>query len=150
MINDLTFHFSHIGLVFVLLIFLGCIYSWNTFSHVFYYRGFLDVVHSLHFISSVREILVHVVFFTSPTLDWWSSPFSLGVFFIGFILIQLILLIFIRLVSLERRLESLYSLTGILPLLIPPIFLQLFSTLALFIHVFSLSNGLCQISRLTY
>ena len=55
-----------------------------------------------------------------------------------------ILLICIRTIFVERRFESLPSLIIFIPLLILPIFLQIFSTLALLIKILSLSNGLSQ------
>jgi hypothetical protein len=148
MINDLTFHFDHIGLVFCLSIFKGYICSWNISSHVFYCSSLLDVLHNLDFISSMREILVYVVLFASPTLDWCSSPFSQGVFFLGLLLSRPILLIFIRVFSIERRFESFPSLIKFLLLLIPPILLQILSSLSLLVQVLILSNGFCQSSRL--
>jgi len=108
----------------------------------------LDVVHGIHFISSEREILVHVVFFASPTLYWWSSPFSQVVFILGFLLSRLILLIFITIVSIERRFESFPSMIRILVLLILPRIFQIVFSLSLIVHVLIHSNGFCQISRL--
>ena len=88
MIND-TFHFNHIGLLFCLSIFEGCIYC----VHVLYYCSRLDVVHNLFLISFVRNILVLVILFTPPTLDSWYSSFSQGVFLPRFIFSNLLLLI---------------------------------------------------------
>jgi hypothetical protein len=121
----------------------------HIFLEYFFYCGsFLDVVNGLHFISFVREILVHMVFFASPTLNWWYSCFSQGVFFLGFLLSRLILLICIWNILIERRFESLPSLIRILLLLILPRLLQIFFVLSLLIQVRIFPNGFCQSYRL--
>jgi hypothetical protein len=104
-------------------------------------------VHGLQFFLYVREILVQVIFFASPTLDLWYYPFSHGEFSLGFILSILVRLIFIWAISIERRFESFLSLIILLLLLILPIFLQRLSSLSFLIQVLSLPNGLSQIPR---
>jgi predicted ferric reductase len=92
----------------------------------------------------MREILVHVLLFTSPTFDWWYSPFSQEVLFLGFILSRLILLICARIVAIERSFGSLPTLIIFFLLLILLRFMERFSTLALLIHVLNFYNCLCQ------
>jgi hypothetical protein len=92
----------------------------------------------------VWAILVQVIFFASPTLDWWSSPFSQGIFFLEIPLITLILMIYIRLILIEGRFESLHPLIELRILLVIPIFLEGLSSLALLIQVFSLLDSFSQ------
>jgi hypothetical protein len=134
------------GLVYCLSIFQGYIYSWNIFAHVFYCSILLDVVKCPHIVLFVREILVHVIFFTSTTFNWWYFPFSQGVLPLGFILSRIIFILCIRNVSVERRFESLASLIRFILLLILPRLLQRLFSISLIIQVLILSNGLCQSS----
>jgi hypothetical protein len=101
-------------------------------------------VHNIYYVLSMWAILVQVIFFVSPALDWWSSPFSQEVFFLGFTLSILILMISIRLISIEWMFESFPLMIRLLLLIILPRFLHGFSSLALLIHVFILLDGLSQ------
>jgi len=96
----------------------------------------------------MRETLVLVAFFASPTLDWWPSPFSKGVLFLRLLLGRLILLICIWTTSIERRFEFLPYLIKILLHLILPRLFQIYSALSLLIQVLVLSNVFCQRSRI--
>jgi hypothetical protein len=79
------------------------------------------------------EILLQVIFLASPTLDWWSSPFSQGIFLLEISLRILILMIYVRLIPIEGRFESFPPLIRLHIFLVLPIFLQIFSSLALLI-----------------
>jgi hypothetical protein len=92
----------------------------------------------------VWEILVQVIFLASLALDWWSSPFSQGIFLLEISLSILILMISIRLIPIEGRFESFPPLIGLHIFLVLPRFLQILSYLALLIHVFSLPDGFIQ------
>jgi hypothetical protein len=85
-----------------------------------------------------------VIFLACPTLDWWSSPFSQGIFLLEISLSILILIIYIRLIPIEEMFESFPSLIRLHILLVLPRFLQRFSSLALLIQVFVLPNGFIQ------
>ena len=80
MIINLTFHFNHVGLIVYLPIVQGCIDPWHGSTHILYCLLFIDVMCSLHFISLVRTIFIHVISFTSPTLyGMLSWPLSQGI-----------------------------------------------------------------------
>jgi hypothetical protein len=84
------------------------------------------------------------VFFRSASLAPVQKISYIIIPLLRFILSILLLLIFIWIVTFERRFESLPPLIGFLFLLILPIFLQVFSALFFLIHVLILPNGFCQ------